>query len=267
MRGRWLLRLYPRRWRERYGEEMVDLIDELVSAGMTTRARVTLGIAAAAATERARSWRRPRTILVGGAVAVAAAGATLGLVLATRTPVPSTVARTAHSGEASMAAVAVITYLGPGAGSSVIQEAYVPAKDIETPQADTPMRPLQRIPVYATDHLKVLIGHLYPGGVGFVPLGKTVASTPCETSVTTVESGRTSALLCGSQEVVVPDVVRSSTPSAAGQLSGLGLTPNVVSVHSTSVPAGHVVSTSPSAGSMVPGRSLVTLRSSLGPGR
>ncbi len=51
-----ILALYPRDWRERYGDEVSDLADELVRMGETTPARARLGLVGGAAVERWRSW-------------------------------------------------------------------------------------------------------------------------------------------------------------------------------------------------------------------
>jgi protein-S-isoprenylcysteine O-methyltransferase Ste14 len=86
MSGR-LLALYPRRWRERYGQELVSLARELVEAGETTRLRATLDLLAGAAVERRRAVAR-RAVQVPAAVArravlvpaaATAAGGALGL--------------------------------------------------------------------------------------------------------------------------------------------------------------------------------------------
>jgi protein-S-isoprenylcysteine O-methyltransferase Ste14 len=52
-RMRWLLALYPRAWRDRYGREVADLTEELIRAGDTTPLRAGLELAAAAAAARA----------------------------------------------------------------------------------------------------------------------------------------------------------------------------------------------------------------------
>ena len=72
-RMRWLLALYPRAWRDRYGQEAADLADELIRAGDTTPLRAALGLAAAAAAERARTLARPAA---PAAAAITAAGRT-----------------------------------------------------------------------------------------------------------------------------------------------------------------------------------------------
>jgi protein-S-isoprenylcysteine O-methyltransferase Ste14 len=73
-----ILALYPRAWRDRYGDEVSDLAEELVAMGETTAARACLGLVAGAAVERWRLLAR-RDVLVP----VAAAGAiAIGLVFA-----------------------------------------------------------------------------------------------------------------------------------------------------------------------------------------
>jgi protein-S-isoprenylcysteine O-methyltransferase Ste14 len=53
--NRRVLALYPRAWRDRYGCEVADLVDELIMAGETTPLRAALGLAAGAAVERCRA--------------------------------------------------------------------------------------------------------------------------------------------------------------------------------------------------------------------
>ena len=59
-RVRWLLALYPRDWRDRYGREVGDLTDELMGAGDTGPLRAGLNLIAGAAVERGRTLSRPR---------------------------------------------------------------------------------------------------------------------------------------------------------------------------------------------------------------
>jgi protein-S-isoprenylcysteine O-methyltransferase Ste14 len=75
-RMRWLLALYPRAWRDRYGREVADLTGELIRAGDTTPLRAGLDLAATAAAERGRALSRP-----AAAAARAARAPTLGLVI------------------------------------------------------------------------------------------------------------------------------------------------------------------------------------------
>jgi cell division protein FtsX len=73
----WALRLYPRRWRRRYGSEVRDLVDEVVGSGGTTSTRAAAGIVLAAAREHYRALRRPRRAIAVLAVAVTALAGTL----------------------------------------------------------------------------------------------------------------------------------------------------------------------------------------------
>jgi hypothetical protein len=57
----WLLSLYPRRWRDRYGPEVSSLTDELIDAGETTPTRAGFDLTFSAVSERGRAlgerWR------------------------------------------------------------------------------------------------------------------------------------------------------------------------------------------------------------------
>ena len=59
---RWLLYLYPRAWRERYGAEVTRLAGELVRAGDTTPLRAALDLIRGAAVERMRAVGRPSPV-------------------------------------------------------------------------------------------------------------------------------------------------------------------------------------------------------------
>ncbi len=70
-----LVALYPRAWRDRYGAEVADLAEELISEGKTTRLRAGLDLAGGAVIERSRALARsPAAGLGGAAVVTAAAG-------------------------------------------------------------------------------------------------------------------------------------------------------------------------------------------------
>jgi hypothetical protein len=83
---RWLLVLYPRAWRQRYGAEVASLSDELISAGETTWPRAVLNLAAGAAAERGRTVASPRGAMVAGAAAVVAVVTGVGLAAADGAP-------------------------------------------------------------------------------------------------------------------------------------------------------------------------------------
>ena len=83
--SRWPVRrlvgLYPRAWRERYGSEVGDLTDELISQGQTTRLRAGLDLAGGAATEHVRALARSPAAGLGCVAAITAA-AGIGLAAA-----------------------------------------------------------------------------------------------------------------------------------------------------------------------------------------
>jgi hypothetical protein len=119
-------------------------------------------------------------------------------------------------------------------------------------------------PVYASN-LKTLLGHDY-GGIGFVPLGRSPWSQPCHTETVTEigPGGETlTTIPCPSTTIVLPDVIGMVTPTAVGKLSGLGVAVVVQNVHSEAVSPGHIVSTSPSAGTTVHARQPVVVENSV----
>ena len=71
--ARRLVTLYPRAWRDRYGAEVADLTDELISEGRTTPLRAGLSLAAGAAIEHGRALTRSPAAGLGCAAAVTAA--------------------------------------------------------------------------------------------------------------------------------------------------------------------------------------------------
>jgi hypothetical protein len=76
-----LVALYPRAWRDRYGDEVADLADELISEGRTTRLRAGLELAGGAAVEHGRALTRSPAAGLGCAAAITAA-AGIGLAVA-----------------------------------------------------------------------------------------------------------------------------------------------------------------------------------------
>jgi hypothetical protein len=102
------------------------------------------------------------------------------------------------------------------------------------------------------------------GGDTTTSVATSTSSTPCPAEYAT-DGAVTNTIPCPSVRVTIPDLAGMSTPSAAGELSGLGLSVNVVNVSSTSIPPGQVVAVLPVAGAVVAARSTVTLENSLGP--
>jgi Isoprenylcysteine carboxyl methyltransferase (ICMT) family len=74
-----ILALYPRDWRERYGDEVADLANELVQMGETTAARARLDLAAGAAVERGRLLARRDVLVALLAAGAIAAGLAFGV--------------------------------------------------------------------------------------------------------------------------------------------------------------------------------------------
>ena len=66
------MRLYPKWWRERYRDEVHDLVDELVGAGRAKAPGMVAGLVVGAAQERARPLRQPRRALTVLAIAALA---------------------------------------------------------------------------------------------------------------------------------------------------------------------------------------------------
>ena len=134
---------------------------------------------------------------------------------------------------------------------------YTPKAYIAAPNGSTNTPLLGRAaPVYAAN-LTTLLGHEYPG-IGFVPEGQSPWAQPCyveSTSMTSTDGTvTTSTLPCPSSVFVLPKVSGMVTPTAVGELSGLGVDVVIVNVHSTAVAPGHIVGTSPHGGAEVHGR-------------
>jgi hypothetical protein len=263
-----ILGLYPRKWRDRYGEEMRDLSNELIQNREFSPFRLAFGLLSSALIERVqsrqKSWRLFAlsgcvVLLVIGIVAYAANGRS-----AHHAPVIST-AQTkgtvppAQNGRIDFKKlpdyVSVV-----GKGGKIV--GYAPKAYI-LPSTTANQRENPKLgsvaPVFGND-LKTLVGHLYPGA-GFVAVGESLsaACSPVGTIGISADGATTEHTYpCVTQ--VLPDVVGLFTPTALAEISSLGIsTNNVINVHSSTVPPGHVVSMSPSAGSMLFGHSPVTL--------
>lgn len=83
--GRWLLRLYPRDWRQRYGQDIEELIDEIANEHGRLPFRFRVDLLQAALYERGqgvlkafRSHRRA-ALRVGSVIAALALGANIGV--------------------------------------------------------------------------------------------------------------------------------------------------------------------------------------------
>ncbi len=197
-------------------------------------------------------FRSRRWLAVAVIAPVAIGGASAAAALVSKGPVPRSPNGTLELGHAPDF-VSVIGRNGKVVG-------YAPRADIVSPATRGPLtRPLGGVvPVYGRD-LKTLVGHLYPG-VGFVPLGSSPASEPC----VPVTDNQGETYPCQAAEVTVPDGVGEPTPTAAAELSRLGLFAQVVYVESSSVPPGHVVAVEPATGTAVDARSTIIVQSSSG---
>ena len=262
-----ILGLYPRKWRDRYGEEVRDLSDELLKRREFSPFRLAFGLLSSACSERVRSrrtsWRFFAisgcvTLFVIGIGAYAAFGRGAdrapGISTAlTKGTVPST-----QNGRIDFKKVPDYVSVAGNSGKIV---GYAPkAYMLPSTAANQPENPKlgSVAPVFGND-LKTLVGHVYPG-VGFVAVGES-PSAGCSTvgTIGISADGTTTehAYPCVTQ--VLPNVVGLFTPTALADISSLGITNNVINVHSTTVPPGHIVSMSPRAGSKLFGHGPVTL--------
>ena len=115
---RFLLALYPPRWRRRYGRELQDLVTEMAQRGDRSRARLTAGLLANAAAE----WlHRSRRQTAGALVLVAVlAGAVVAIDAAPPSP-RSTVTVTRRHAPPVLVAPAV----GPAPGTCFVSSGSV----------------------------------------------------------------------------------------------------------------------------------------------
>jgi hypothetical protein len=137
---------------------------------------------------------------------------------------------------------------------------YTPKAYISAPNGATNTPLLGRVaPVYAAN-LTTLLGHEYPG-IGFVALGHSPWTGHCYPAFTysTTSGGQVTStpIPCPSKIIVLPDVVGKVTPTAVGELSGLGL--NVAIENVRAGDPGHIFGTSPRGGASVHGRQTVVV--------
>jgi PASTA domain len=204
-----------------------------------------------------RNWgRMSRGATAGlGIGLVIAGGAAAAATIPTSGPVPTT-----QSGSIDWQNVP--DFISVAANGNVV--GYAPRLDVlPFPEANGLTTGLgATVPVYKGD-LQTLVGHVYPG-IGYVPLGSSPSSVPCQPETTVGNSGSQS-IACPSTSISLPNVVGTSTPAAAAELSGLSVLVHVINVSSQSVANGIVVTMSPAAGTAVSARSTVTIENSIGP--
>jgi hypothetical protein len=264
---RWALRLHPRPWRDRYGDAIRDLSDELVEAGEASLLRLVIGLVVSAAREWFRvACQRPRRVVLSAAVVVAimSGGTILHHLVSTSTPIAQsgpTVGGPITFKNGRAGGPDFVTVIGNGRTAGYMPISYL----FQTNRSGSQVGGVA--PVYTRD-LHTLVGHEYPG-VGFVPLGQSWASEPCVLQETTVEiaaSGQmmSTPIACPSTLETMPNVVGSVTPTAIGMLSSESLTPEIKYERSASIAYGHIVSIEPAPGTKVHARTIVTVVSSLG---
>ena len=167
-----VLGLYPRAWRERYGQEVRDLVDELATSSEFSPLRLVSGLVVSALFERVRSLR-PSWRVVGAAAALLAV-ITGSVVIVTASdsghPAPAAAAVTKgtipspQNGKTPTKKVPdFIVTLGPHGVAGYVPKAYL------FPGPGQPMVG-DIAPVYDSD-LKTLVGYMYPQ-IGFVALGQ-----------------------------------------------------------------------------------------------
>ncbi len=199
-------------------------------------------------------WRLGRGMSLGlGIVVIVAGSAAAGMLIPTKGTLP-------YVGNGTLQWQQVPDYIAVATSSGALA-GYAPRSDVLLPASDNG-KPVPNgfgsvpVPVYASN-LKTLVGHLYPG-IGFVPLGTSPASLRCEPE-SVIQGTTTSTIPCPNVSLTLPNVVGMSTPAAAGELSGLGVFVNVVDVNSPTAPLGTIVKMSPSGGSKVPARTMITI--------
>jgi hypothetical protein len=275
MRGRSLvdrlLRLYPRDWRDRYGDEVRDLVDELIEKGEFSPTRITVSLVVSALVQRVRSWRSSwRTVVVAATVCALVA---VGLIVATGSRSGHSIVRLVAETKGTVPLPTngkvnikktpdFIATLGHNGGiAGYIPRAYL------FPVPNQPVKSGYIAPVYASN-LKTLVGYSYPL-VGFVALGQSPLSQPCTPGGEGVPNGPTSTIPCPSKVETVPNIIGLSQPTAMSQLSAVGFYAGISYMQSSTVPGGHVISVMPAPGTEVPvpARALLTVVISLSPGQ
>jgi len=272
---RWALALHPRAWRQRYGQELLDLCEELLMARETTRSRLVLGVLASALAEWTRAILRiSRLAVLTSFVALLVVVGAIALI--TGVFAPGTPAHTgailtvggvppAKNGKIDLKKVPDFIRVSSG-GKLVGYEPRAYVFPSASTAANSPIPPeLGAVaPVYARN-LKTLVGHMYPG-TGFVPVGTSPAAQPCVNEFTIGSDGgttTTSTIACPTTTEVVPNLVGMFLPTAMGALSEVSLNGEITYVHSASTPVGHIISQSPAPGTKVHARMAIHVVSSV----
>ena len=266
-RARRLLSWYPRSWRASHGDEFAALLEDSMADrpfwprrafdaaahGLRLRS-AELRLAFHSSRRRALIGSSASLVVLVGAIAAVTGGfGLLGPSGPTKGGMPY------EPGNHNIAYSSIPDYLSVIIGPNKV--GYTPKAYVTAPNGSSGDSLMGLpAPVYASN-LKTLLGHDY-AGIGFVPLGSSPWNQPCRTeTVTQVGSnGQTSHTIpCPSTMIVLPNVVDMVTPTAVGQLSGLGVGVVIQNVHSQAIAPGHIVSTSPQAGTTVHARQPVVV--------
>ena len=262
-----VLGLYPPTWRDRYGQEVLDLVDELATASEFSSLRLVSGLVVAALLERARSLRPSWRVVAAGAALLAIIIGSVVIVTAPDSGHPTAAAAVTkgtipspENGKTPTKKIPdFIATLGPHGLAGYVPKAYL------FPGPGQPMVG-DIAPVYASD-LKTLVGYMYPQ-FGFIALGQSPGSVPCKPVMVSGQSANgttySSTVPCSSTFDAVPSIVGSSLPTAMAQLNAHGLQGVASYQRSSSVPTGRVIGVIPTSGAEVPPLSKLSVVVSLG---
>jgi len=262
-RARRLLRWYPRSWRETHEEEFVVLLEDSIVDRPFWPGR-SLNIVMNALRVRSEQSRTSyRRLLVSSAAPIVVLIAVIGFatngfgLLSVSGP---TKGGMPYSQKTIVPYNKIPDYLSVYIGPNEV--GYTPKAYLDAPDGSSNDSLLGRIaPIFASN-LTTLLGHEYPG-IGFVRLGTSPWALSCKPESVfseTAGGGQTiTTTPCPSTTLVLPNVVGMVTPTAVGELSGLGVGIVIQNVHSTSVPLGHIVWTSPRGGATVHARQQVVV--------
>jgi hypothetical protein len=262
-RARRLLRWYPRSWRETHEEEFVVLLeDSMVDRPFWPGRSLNIVMSALRVrSEQSRtSYRRllvsssaPLVVLI---VVIGFATNGFGLLSVsgpTKGGMPYNPGRNVPYNKIPDY---LSVYIGPN------EVGYTPKAYLSAPEGSDNDSLLGRIaPIFASN-LTTLLGHEYPG-IGFVRLGTSPWVLSCNPeSVFSETAGGVQTITttpCPSTTLVLPNVAGMVTPTAVGELSGLGVGVVIQNVHGSSVPIGHIAWTSPRGGATVHARQQVVV--------
>ncbi len=266
-RARRLLRWYPRSWRATHEEEFLSLLEDSMGDRRLWPGR-SLNVVMNGLRLRSVGFRRsPQRVFYSSSVTIVLLALIVGIatngfgLFSASGPTKGAMPYDPPKGAPYDKIPDYLSvYIGPG------EIGYTPKAYLAAPNgaSNTPL--LGRVaPVYASN-LATLLGREYPG-IGFVRLGTSPWSLPCEPAETIGKNAggvkTVTPIPCPSTMLTLPNVVGMVTPTAAGELSGLGVSVVVHNVHSPSVPPGHIVSMSPMSGTTIHARQQVIIANSV----